>query len=440
MKYDKFFLEAKNRGISDSQLIITSHYSLSFSIFDGELKDYEISDGSSCLARGIYNGKLGSVALDHYDNSKISSVISHIIEGASVIQNDDPVFIFEGSPKYHKFNVYNKHLGEVPTDEKIALTKKIYELISSADPRISNAEVAYSETVVDYSIFNSKGLKLTQKSNYFDISVEVFAEQGGVTKSAYEYVISNKIEDVNPEEFASKCVKSVLNQLGGVSVPTGTYKAILAPEVTAQFLDAWISHASSEAVQKGVSMWIDKTGTQVGSSKITVIDRPLARNVFGRYFDDEGVATYDKPIIKYGILNTYIYNLTTAAKAGVETTGNGYSAGGKTGVDFGFITLKPGRKTLDELMEKMGDGVYITDIEGPGLNAQNGAFSMQSAGFLVKNGKISKPLDLITISGNLFDLFKDVTDVGSELKLTAELSNGGEVPPVLVKKLLVGSE
>ncbi len=440
MKYDKFFNEAKEHGISDSQLIITSHYSLSFSIFNGEMKDYEISDGASCLARGIYKGKLGSVSLDHYDNSKVSSIVSRIIESASIIQNDDPVFIYEGSPKYHKFNIYDKHLGEVSTDDKIAITHKICGLILAADPRISNAEVGYSETVVNYSIFNSKGLKLTQKSNYFDIVAEVFAEEGGVTKSAYEYIISNKLDEVNAEEFAAKCVKSVLDQLGGVSVPTGTYKAILAPEVTARFLDAWLSHASSDAVQKGVSMWIDKTGTQVGSPKITVIDRPLARNVFGRYFDDEGVATYDKPIIKYGILNTYIYNLTTAAKDGVETTGNGYSAGGKTGVDFGFLTLKPGRKTLDELMEKMGDGVYITDIEGPGLNAQNGAFSMQSTGFLVENGKISKPLDLVTISGNIFDLFKDVTDVGSELKITAELSNGGEIPPVLVKKLLVGSE
>ena len=87
-------------------------------------------------------------------------------------------------------------------------------------------------------------------------------------------------------------------------------------------LKAYIGHAEAEEVQKKSSLFIGKLGQKIASKKITIEDKPLAKNVFARWFDDEGVATYNKPIIKNGVLQTYLYNLTTAAKDGVQTTGN----------------------------------------------------------------------------------------------------------------------
>ena len=77
---------------------------------------------------------------------------------------------------------------------------------------------------------------------------------------------------------------------------------------------------------------------------------------FARWFDDEGVATYNKAIIKNGVLQTYLYNLTTAAKEGVKSTGNGYRAGGKMGVSSSYAVLKPGKKSLEELFKEVGEG------------------------------------------------------------------------------------
>ena len=228
-------------------------------------------------------------------------------------------------------------------------------------------------------------------------------------------------------------------QLGGEACESKKYKAILHPDVVTSLMKAYIGHANAEEVQKQSSLFIGKIGQKIASKKVTIEDRPLQKNPFARWFDDEGVATYNKPIIKNGVLETYLYNLTTAAKAGVQTTGNGYGGGSKKGISSTFLYLKPGKKNLDQLFEEVGDGVYITDVQGlhAGLNPQSGNFSLQSTGFMIENGKKGKPLDLITVSGNLLELFADVLEVGNDVDVSP---NGISAESLLIKKIVVSGK
>ena len=205
-------------------------------------------------------------------------------------------------------------------------------------------------------------------------------------------------------------------------------------------LTSWIiGHVDAEEVQKKSSLFLGKLGQKVLSSKITIEDRPLDRTVFARWFDDEGVATYNKPIFKNGILETYLYNLTTAAKDGVQSTGNGYRSGGKMGTSSSYLILRPGKKSQEELFAEIGEGVYITDVSGlhAGMNEQSGNFSLQSSGFLIKNGKRDRGLDLITVSGNLLEIFNDVLAVGSDLEASY---SGVAAPSLLIKKIAVSGK
>ena len=87
---------------------------------------------------------------------------------------------------------------------------------------------------------------------------------------------------------------------------------------------------------------------------------------------------------------------------------------------------------------KIKNGVYITDISGlhAGLNADSGNFSLQSEGYLIKDGKKDSPLTLITIAGNLFNLFNDVIALGNDSKLTL---SSNTVPSIAVKNIAVNS-
>ena len=101
--------------------------------------------------------------------------------------------------------------------------------------------------------------------------------------------------------------------------------------------------------------------------------------------------------------------------------------------------MKPGNLTQEELFQKVGTGVYITEITGlhAGMNRQSGNFSLQSGGFLIKDGKKDRPLDMVTVSGNLMKLFMDIREVGCDVRL---FPSAVSCPSVIVKRLKVAGK
>lgn len=437
MKYDLFFQLAKEAGIEEAELFIENTKAISFSLFHSKIDNYKISDATSIIARGLVNGKFGAVTCDSWSKNKVKYIVDEIVKNAKAIENDDPQFIFEGSEKYHKFNRFNKELAKVSVDEKINKAKELEAAIKNFSPMIVEVpEVEYEEQEETITLINSKGLKLTQKTNYFVFVGVALASDGKQSKSGYDLFVDNDFTKFSPKELADKIGKETTEQLGGEPCETKNYKAVLAPDVVASLMQAYLSSISAEEVQKQSSLFIGKLGKPVASKLVTIEDKPISKNIFSRWFDDEGVATSNKPLIKNGILQTYLYNLTTAAKDGVTSTGNGYRSGGSMSIAPSFLTFKHGKKSLDELFEKVQNGVYITDISGlhAGLNPQSGNFSLQSTGFLIENGKKTKGLDVITVSGNLVDLFNDIIAVGNNVKISP---SGTSTPSVVVKKLNV---
>lgn len=439
-KYDIFFKLAKEAGIEECELTIQESYSFGFSLFHSEIDQYEVNNGFSISARGLINGRAGSASCDVFNREKALFLVNEIVNNAKVIENDDPVFIFPGSPKYKKVNTVNKILKDIPEDTKIQNALKLEKLIREADERVVEVStVAYEESHSTFTILNSNGLKLCQKNNNFFLYAGVVAKNGEEVKSNGAFVFDNDYSKLNIEELAKEAVKNTLSQLGGEACESKDYPVVLDREAFASLINAYVSSADAEEVQKKTSLFIGKLNQKVASKKVTIEDLPLAKTMFARSFDNEGVATYNKAIIKNGILQNYLYNLTTAAKDGVESTGNGFGSAAKSGVSPVFLRLKPGKISLDEMFEKVGNGVYITEINGlhAGLDAQTGNFSLQSSGFLIKDGKKDHPLDVITVSGNLVKLFEGIIEVANDSKV---FSSAVETPSVLVKKLAIGGK
>ena len=438
-KYDKFFALAKEAGLQEVELYISESHSLNISMFHGEVDEYKDNNGYSILARGILNGKCGSATADVWNKDKAAWLVKEMVANAKVIENDDPIFIFKGSEKYHKVNTFNKDLENVAIDDAIKGLIDIEKECRALDKRIVEvAGVEYNQVSSKTILINSNGLNLTQKNNFYYFVCQCVAKEREQTKSGYDFFFDNDFSKFDAKKFAKKVVDQTVAQLGGEACASNKYKAILHPEVVTSLIKAYIGHANAEEVQKKSSLFIGKIGQKIASKKVTIEDRPLQKNPFARWFDDEGVATYNKAIIKNGVLQTYLYNLTTAAKDGVQTTGNGYG-GGKKGVEPAFLYLKPGKKSLDELFAEVGNGVFITDVSGlhAGLNPQSGNFSLQSTGFMIENGKKGKPLDLITISGNLLEIFQDVLEVGNDTYVSP---SGVSSQSLLIKKIAVSGK
>ncbi len=439
MKYDLFFTLAKEAGIEQCELRITSKSAFSMNLFHGEIDNYEKNESVSVFARGLFKGKMGTSFVSTWSKDNAKYLVEEIVKNAKVIEDEDPAFIFKGSEKYHKISTFNKDLAGISIDKKIADMHELEKLIASGDKRVSEVgAVSYVEHENTTTLLNSHGLKLVRKLNYFYMFGQAIAKEGEQVKSGYELFFDNDYSKLDVKDLAKKVVECATAQLGGEPCKSGNYKAVLDRDVVAGLLDAYISSASSEEVQKHTSLFIGKVGQKIASSKVTIMDKPLARTLYATWFDDEGVATYNKLIIKNGILQGYLYNLTTAAKEGVKSTGNG-AGGAKIGVSPMFLEMKPGKLSQEELFKAIGDGVYITEVSGlhAGLDATTGNFSLQSSGFLIKGGKKDHALDVITISGNLLNLFENITLVGADSKISPSAVS---TPSVVVKTLMVGGK
>lgn len=437
MKTKLFFELAKANGINESEIRISNSTSISVDTLNGQIDSYNVSETKSIRARGIVNGKFGVAITNIEDKNTPQYLVNSILATGKYIEKEEDAIIFEGSKKYTKRNVFNKELDSTPLEEKLKHLDTIYKFIKEFDPRIENVSVSYGESSGNSLIENSYGLKLSNKSNdfYYGAFATVRDENGDVV-NASEYSFGNDLSTFDPLELAKKVASAAISKLKPTQCKSKKYKVVLKQKIVSTLLSAFVGSLSSEEVQKKTSALSDKLNQQIMSSKLTVMERPTDNTIFFTGYDSEGVATYNKTLIKKGVLQTYLYNLTTAKKDGVQSTGNGYGGVTKIGIGTTHLVIKPGKKSFEDLLQKARNGIYLTDIMGlhAGLNAKSGDFSLQAQGFMIEDGKLTKPLSQIVVAGNLFTLFNEIGEVGSDSQL---LLSSNEVPSLLIKKLQV---
>lgn len=439
MNTKKILALAKEVGLEDVSVQENLSTSISVSLFDHVLDSYEYNDVHTLLIKGVYNNRFGVVALNKFDEASVLEALKEAKLSASKIEREEEAIIFRGSPKYKRRNVFNKQLDETPLEAKINLIRQIEDKLSS-DPRIESVNgVSYSEEKGGNSLFNSKGLNLKSQSNYFVIMSDVSARgSDGVLKAAYAFEFGNDLNTFDIDVYVKKVIDEVVRKLDAKPIKTKKYPTILNPKVTATFLKVLTSWLSAEKVQKHSSLLEGKLDETVISKKLTILEDPHANNVFFTSYDDEGVATKKKVLFDKGVLKTYLYNLETAKKDGVESTGNGFGSG-KIGIGTRFLTIKPSRKNEEELISSIKEGVYITEVKGlhSGLDATSGDFSLESEGFLIKDGKLASPISSIALSGNVLELFRNVTAIANNLTLNL---NATATPSIKVKAVQVSGE
>jgi PmbA protein len=165
------------------------------------------------------------------------------------------------------------------------------------------------------------------------------------------------------------------------------------------------------------SFLLDSLGKQVLARGIDLEERPHERQGSSSTpFDEEGVATHPRSIVKDGVLQGYFLGSYSARKLGMRTTGN---AGGHHN-----LVLKPGRRDFRGLLREMGRGLLVTELLGQGVNLVTGDYSRGAAGYWVEGGEIRFPVEEITIAGNLRDMFKGIAAVGNDVLVRAGRSCG----------------
>lgn len=437
MNFDKVFELATKKGVESIQVTLERSTSLELEVFKGELEKHQMSDTSLLKIQGIYEGKMGKMTTEVIDLDEAEFWVDEVVKSASLIESKDEVFIYEGSKEYKEVKgLYEPSLDEFGVENKIALVFDLEAKLAKLDSRVDISEAFYSETRRRVIIQNSKGLNLEKDVNSAMFGAHVVAREDGDSRSAFEYVQSNDVNDFNLDKIAEEAVTKATSLLGAKSHKSGNYEIILKNTASASLLQAYLSMFSAESVQKGMSKLKDKVNETIASESITLLDNPfLTKSPKSGAFDDEGVSSIHKEVISKGKLTTYLHNLKTAKKADTESTGNGYR-GSVMPTNF---YIQEGQTNYDESVSKMEKGLIITDLAGThsGTNSISGDFSLQASGYYVENGEIVKPVALITIAGNYLTLLNNVVEVCDDLKFNYAFIGS---PSLKIKSLVVSGE
>lgn len=434
MNIKKLFDKASEKGISDIQVYVSDRSNLKIEIFNGEVDSYVISSTSSMIIRGVYNNKMGTFVTEVLEDSIIDEVLDTIVASAKEIDSLDDAIIYEGDKTYKKLDdIYNEDLAKLDVEKKIQTLKDMDKYLHEYDERVQVVETMYNEGTSHVVLKNSKGLDLENKANSAYMGGNVIVKDETDQRVGFDVKISNDFNDFDIKEIAKEIADDALASLGAKPVPSDDYEIVFSNTALATLFSAFQNVFSADAVQKKTSLLQGKLNEKIGSDLVTIVDDPfMKKSSSSRSFDDEGVATSFKELIKDGVLKTYLHNLVTAKKDGVKSTGNGFG-GSVSAVN---LKMESGESTLDEMIQSMKKGVYITSVQGAhaGANAVSGDFSLQSMGYYVEDGKKVRPVALITVAGNFIELLKDITMVGNDSKMTYY---GVTAPSVKVKSMPV---
>ena len=439
MNFVKYFEYAKKIGFSDVEFKVQTSNKLSISVFQKKVENYSVSENETIYIRGIFNGKMVSGSSENANN--VCKILDEMAVNATLIDEEKEQEIFAGSEKYKTFKTSSDKLAKVSVADKIALCLDVEAKAYDYDYRIApGVEVEYQEVESAMKIVNSKGLKLSYKVNYGFVVLSVVAKSDNDTRTGFKFKILQDLDSLNVEQLVKDACDDAINALNGSQCESKKYKVLLAPNVFASFANVLLSSVSGDAVNRGKSLLKDKLNQQVASSKLTIVENPHSKEhpYFYRAFDDEGVATMKKAIVEKGVLKTFLYNIEEAKQAKVKSTGNGYG-GSVIGVSTSFVEVKPGKKSKEQLCEKIKDGIQITSVQGlhAGMNPLSGDFSLQASGYRIENGKITTPVNLITIAGNIFKMFNDIVDLGNDEYVTP---SGMSSVSVYIKSLAISGK
>ena len=436
---------AKSAGLTEYEVYYMENVSLSAGTLGKELDNVSSSTGGGISFRCIVNGKMGYASTEVMDPDSMEELVHNAMENASYIESEDPAIIFKGSASYPKYQKDPCELPAISTlrDKSLEVSQKLFESTSKLPDgvQIDNASSAAAFSYrTKVRLFNSYGLDLSNEYGLSNIYAEAVLQKGEEKEGAYD--IAQLKNGEYPDAMIDKALKDALDKIGPSLVPSGKYNIIFDAKCFKDMLGTFMGAFSAKEAQLGLSKLAGKEGESVAVDFFSMVDDPMySENPAKTPFDGEGVATSRKYIIEKGVLKTLLYDLSTAAKEGRESTGNGIRPSYNSAVSIAPYTVivEPGKTTLEDMMKKAGNGIYVNMMKGfhAGANTVSGDFSIESAGMMFENGKFTKPVHSFTLAGNFFDLLCHIDTLSDKLDFVPSGLSSMACPDVLVMDMPV---
>jgi PmbA protein len=327
-------------------------------------------------------------------------------------------FEFPSLTSYPRIEVFDPEVESVSTEEMIKLGEKLINTVRGHTPDIV-CEAGVTRAVISVRIINSRGGEANYKKSVFGLGVE-----GTLIRDTDMLFVGESETSCNPIAETKPVTEVVLQQLelakNQALLPSQSLPVVFTPHgVVSALILPLMAAFNGKTVLEGVSPIGNKRGEQVFDRKLWLWDDPTVGYQPGsRPCDDEGVPSQRTPLIEQGTVAGFLYDLQIAALAHTKSTGNGSRGGGLPSSSPSAFIIAPGNTTFNEMVGDIKEGLVIEYLMGAGQgNILGGDFSGNVLlGYKVENGKITGRVKNTMVSGNIYQLLKQVTAIGNDAR------------------------
>ncbi len=326
---------------------------------------------------------------------------------------------------------------DAPVEERIASARRAEAAARAVDPRIVNSEGSHAASELSRVVYgNTQGFVGAYEAASHALACEPIARQNGSLQRDSWWSVARRLADLEPpERVGRRAAERALRRLGARRVRTQEVPVIFDPVTAPSLLSHVAACVNGYAIYRETSFLGHRMGERVASGLVTVVDDGrLPGGLGSRPFDGEGQATRRSVLLARGRFESYLLDGYSARKLGLRSTGNAArSAGSPPGVAPSNLWLEPGAASLAEIVADTRRGLLVTELIGMGFNPVTGDYSRGAAGLWIEDGKLSFPVEEITIAGNLGEMLLAIDAVGSDLEWHGRIAS----PSLRIAKLTV---
>jgi len=424
---------ARAQGGSDAAVEISEGSGLSVSVRKSKIETIEQNRDKGIGVTVFIGQKRGNASTSDFSAASLKATVEAAYNIARFTAEDDCAGLaeeelLEKNPQDLKLF----YPWTISTEEAVALAQRAEAAAFAVDPRVTNSEGAGVHVQQSHFVSaNSRGFIGGYPYSRHTLSVTPIAGKGAKMQRDDWYTsVRDPKKMASAEAVGRYAAERSLARLNARKLTTRTCPVLFEAPLAAGLLGAFVQATSGGALYRKSSFLVDSLGKQVFPSHIQIKEDPHVIGAIGSApFDEEGVRTQKREVVKNGVLQGYFLSTYSARKLGMKTTGN---AGGSHNLTIASSLSKKG-DDFAAMLRKMGTGLLVTELMGQGTNYVTGDYSRGASGYWVENGVIQYPVEEITIAGNMQEMFKDIVGIGTDTLVRGTKQTGS----ILIEKMVV---
>ena len=394
---------ARDRGATEAEAEVSEGYGQSVTVYLGKQHGY--ASTSDLAPKAIQDTVSAALSIARFTAADPASGLA---ESELIARSSRDLDLF--------------HPWDLRVERAIEMAKACEAAAFRLDKRIVNSEGAtVSCQQSQFIAGNTAGFLDGYRSSRHYVSCAVIAAEGDAMQRDDWYSSQRSAADLaRPEAIGDYAGRRALARLRSRRLGTREARVLFEAPVAGGLVQHFVAAVSGGSLYRKSSFLLDSLGTQVFSPIVSIREDPhLPRGHASSWFDDDGVVTRPREVVKDGVLQGYFLGVYSARKLGLRTTGN---AGGNHN-----LILAPGRRDFAGMLKELGTGLLVTELMGQGANMVTGDYSRGASGYWVEGGAIRFPVEEITIAGNLREMFRNVSAVGGDVLVRGSRISGSIV-------------